>query len=155
MLRHISIGLFAFSLALAGCSGDDKGGSNTNTGDTSVGLDNLKPVVSIQRPQDGAVVASGEAVTFTGTVGDDRDAPDALTVLWVTDRSNTPLGDERANSLGGTTIEVSDLAPGEHAITLAATDSGGKVGTASITITVNESPGAATVSISPIEPTTA
>ena len=152
LIRACLVASLVASLApMTACGGDDTGGKAT--GDT-IADGNLAPVVTIKAPLEGAVLAAGEAVTFSGVVSDDRDAPDALKLLWASDRAAAPLSQAPPNSFGGTTIEVSTLAPGLHVITLAATDSAGKVGTASITVTVNEAPGAPEVAISPIDPKT-
>ncbi|TNF36879.1 MAG: hypothetical protein EP329_04595 [Deltaproteobacteria bacterium] len=142
----------AFGLVPAACGGSDSGGSTD--GDTTNTTANEAPVVSIKVPADGAIVPAGQPLTFTGTVSDDHDAADALTVLWLSDREASPLSQAPANSLGGTTIEVNNLAAGTHVITLGATDSGGKTGTATITITVNSGPTAPEVTIAPPAPTT-
>ncbi|PKN57429.1 MAG: hypothetical protein CVU56_10535 [Deltaproteobacteria bacterium HGW-Deltaproteobacteria-14] len=142
------------SLAVAACSGGDTGSNGTNDSDTSVNATNAAPVVSIELPADGAVVAAGEALTLTGSVSDDSDAPDALQVVWTSSQRAAPIFEGRANSLGGTTVDAAGLAAGTHVITLGATDSGGKVGTARVTITVNQAPGAAEVTISPASPVT-
>jgi len=154
-VNHLAATLAAMSsLALFGCGGSDTDGSSTTDTDTSTVVENAAPVVTIRVPTDGAILPAGEPLTFTGTVTDDHDAADALTVLWLSDREANPLSQAPANSLGGTTIEVTNLAAGAHVITLGATDSGGKTGTAVITITVNSAPGAPEVTITPPAPTT-
>jgi len=142
----------ALGLFVAGCSGDDA--TNSGETDTTVTPSNTAPTVQVKLPMDGAIVAAGEAVTLVGQVDDAEDVLDAIAVVWTTSKRSAPLFEGYANSLGGTTIDVSDLEPGSHVITLGATDTGGKVGTAQITLTVNETPGAPEVAIAPTSPTT-
>ena len=150
-----AVGLvWTIGLALAACGGTDGSGNSTGDGDTTGPVGNQAPVVAIKVPADGAVVAAGQPLTFTGTVADDNDPADGLTVLWTSDRVANPLSQAPANSLGGTTIEVTDLAAGQHVITLGATDKDGKTGTAVITITVNSAPTAPEVTIAPPTPVT-
>ncbi|TNF38424.1 MAG: hypothetical protein EP329_00505 [Deltaproteobacteria bacterium] len=139
-------------LSFVACSGDDSGGNSSD--DTSTDT-NAAPVVSIVKPAAGAIVPSDEAITFTATVSDDRDAPDALTIEWTSDLVATPLNDSPANSLGNTTFDYPSLEPGTHLITVVVTDTEGLTGTDTLTLQVNEPPGAVVVAISPATATTA
>jgi len=151
----LSATLTAALVLAGGCSGDDTDSNGKNDTDTSVTGDNLAPVVTIDLPADGAIVPAGETLTFTGSVSDDHDPGDAIQIVWTTNQSASPIYEGYANSLGGTTVDATNLTAGSHVITLGATDTGGKVGTARITITVNETPGAPEVTIAPATPTTA
>src|SRR5439155_108393 len=74
----------------------------------------------------------GAAVTLSGTATDVEDGSLTANITWTSSRDG---------SLGtGSTITKSTLTSGTHTITAAATDSGGKTGRASITITVNNTP---------------
>ncbi len=137
--------------AAVGC-GESNERRNITLDGTTTG--NEAPTVVIHAPLDQAVLASGEPLTLTGTVSDDHDAPDALTLAWTSNRVTAPLSQAAANTLGGTTFEIATLAAGEHVITLGATDREGKVATASITVTINSPPGAPEVTITPARPTT-
>jgi len=141
-------------VAFAACSGDDGGSKHSNT-DTDSPNGNAAPTVSILRPAADTVVAAGDSVQFTGSVTDDRDPSDALTVVWTSDRRVLALFEGRPSAAGNTTFDTDALEPGAHVITLSATDTEGRVGAASVVITVNEAPGAPGVTITPAAPSTA
>ncbi|TNF24964.1 MAG: hypothetical protein EP329_23930 [Deltaproteobacteria bacterium] len=143
------------SASVVACSGDDgtSSGSDSSGGDVAGG--NAAPVVTIVRPSEGALVAAGESVLFTGNVVDDRDPSDALTVVWTTDRATVPLFEGRPSESGNTTFDTDVLEVGEHLITLTATDTEGRSASANLVLTVNTAPGAPVVAIAPTAPTTA
>lgn len=89
---------------------------------------NTPPIAAIIWPTDGSQYDAGAAVPFAGTGFDAQDV--ALTggsLVWTYE--NGSLGT-------GTNFSLSNLPAGEHVITLTATDSGGMVDTASVTITI-------------------
>jgi hypothetical protein len=105
-------------------------GSKTGTATITITV-HATPVIGITAPANGAMPEPGAPVTFTATANDVEDGAIAA-IHW----SSNVSGD-----LGtGASITRSDLATGAHTITASATDSGGKTGTASITITVHATP---------------
>jgi subtilisin family serine protease len=103
-----------------------------------LGPTNFPPTVTIISPADGATFNSGALITFTGTATDED--PDlAASLVWTSDKDGQ-IG------TGGTFSKV--LNDGTHSITASVTDSGGKTGSASITITVG-TPKALIVTVAP------
>ena len=88
---------------------------------------NRSPQVEIISPEDGALFPSGVQVTFTGTASDKEDGDLTDELAWFSSRDG-PIGD------GGSFD--STLTDGSHTITVEVTDTGGKTGDDSITITV-------------------
>lgn len=88
---------------------------------------NSAPTVTITSPADGATFESGATIPFAGTASDAEDGDLTANLTW-TSSIDGPIG------TGGTFSNV--LSNGTHTITASATDSGGKIGSASITITV-------------------
>lgn len=104
--------------ALAGCGGDE--------GPTEP---NQPPDVTIDAPSPGASFEEGEAVTFEGSATDPEDG--SLTggaLVWSSDVDGQ-LGT-------GTSVTVSSLATGDHAVTLEATDSDGATASDQISVAV-------------------
>src|SRR5206468_1757291 len=113
-------------------SATDRGGK---TGRATVTINiNTTPAVTVTAPANSATYELGAAVTLSGTATDVEDGTLTANITWISSRDG---------SLGtGSTITRSTLTSGTHVITAAATDSGGKTGRASITITVNNTPAA-------------
>ena len=100
------------------------------------------PTVNIESPSEGEVFREGDLIRFAGTIVDDEDAPDALVVVWSSSLSDEIILDTTL-STAGFTEDFGVLDVGEHAITLKATDTSGKLGTDSVIILVrppNEAP---------------
>ncbi len=144
---YLLAGIWA-TWGLAGCGGstDENGGGGGGSA--------LAPSATIERPADGAVLPAGVPVVLTGSVSSPVAAPAELTVVWTSDRRETPLFEGPPNSLGSSTVEIDDLEPGAHVITLGAVDASGRVGTARVNVVVNRPPGAPVVSVSPVAPRT-
>ncbi len=94
---------------------------------------NDPPIVSITSPADDDTFGSGETIAFTGTASDTEDDDLALTdsIVW------TSSIDNQIGTGGNCSAILSD---GTHTITASVTDSGGKTGSASFTITVGTPP---------------
>ncbi|HVR95016.1 MAG TPA: M14 family zinc carboxypeptidase [Thermoanaerobaculia bacterium] len=89
---------------------------------------NTAPSVAITAPANGASLASGTAVTFSGTASDSQDGNLASSLAW-TSSLDGAIG-------SGASFQTSALSAGTHTITAAVTDSGGLAGSASISLTV-------------------
>ena len=96
----------------------------------ATGTTNTPPVVTIASPANGASFTSDASISFVGSATDaeSRDLTESLT--W-TSSIDGPIG------TGGTFSKV--LNAGTHTITAEVTDSGGLIGSDSITITVADS----------------
>jgi hypothetical protein len=88
---------------------------------------NAPPSVAISSPADGARVDSGASVTLQGSAMDTEDGSLTSTLRWSSNLDGS-LG------TGGSVTKV--LRDGVHTITSSATDSGGRTGSDSITVTV-------------------
>ncbi len=89
---------------------------------------NTPPVVNITAPANGATVAQGSSVTFSGTASDAQDGNIAGSLAW-TSSLNGAIG-------SGASFSTSSLALGSHTITASVTDSGGLSGSAQISLNV-------------------
>ena len=91
------------------------------------GTSNTPPVVNISSPADGATYASGATVSFSGSAADAEDGDLSGSLAW-TSSLDGPLGTGAAfNAV---------LSDGTHTITASVTDSGGLVGSDTVTVTV-------------------
>ncbi len=103
---------------------------------------NDPPTVSITSPADGSTFGSGETIAFTGTASDTEDGDLTASLVW-TSNIDGQIG------TGGSFPAI--LSDGNHTITASVTDSGGKTGSDSISITVGTPPEeATTVSVTSI-----
>jgi hypothetical protein len=103
--------------------------------------DNAAPEVSISSPENAAIFDSGVTIDFSGTAYDAEDGDLTGYLVWT---SNI---DSQIGTGGSFSTTLSD---GIHSITASATDSGGKAGSDSISITVGTAPTEVTVdSIAP------
>ena len=90
------------------------------------------PVVTITAPADGASFTAGSSITFTGSAIDTEDGDISASLSWSSDLDG-------AIGTGGS-FSIATLSGGTHTITASVTDSGGVLGSASITVTVNTAP---------------
>jgi len=91
------------------------------------GTGNTAPTVSISAPANGSSYPSGTSVTMTGSANDAQDGPLSGAIAW-TSSIDGSLG------TGASVSKV--LTVGTHTITARATDSGGLVGQAQISVTI-------------------
>jgi len=86
----------------------------------------MAPSVSITSPSNGDIEDIGVAGTFTALVADDLDSPDALALSWASDVDGV-FGTSAADADGNASAGWDSAAhtPGDHVITLTATDSCG------------------------------
>jgi hypothetical protein len=92
------------------------------------GSANAAPTVRISAPASGTTVAADEAVDFTASASDAEDGDLSALIAWTSSLAG-PLG-------SGPSLTLSDLPSGTHAVTAAVTDSGGRSGSAALTLTV-------------------
>lgn len=90
---------------------------------------NYAPQVSIVKPSNNEVFASGTAVGFSGKAVDLEDGDLTSQIVWTLNGSSLGVGD------GGNTLNLSN---GPHSITASVTDSKGKTSSATVNITVVE-----------------
>jgi hypothetical protein len=100
---------------------------------------NQPPTVNVSQPSDGSSFDEGSTVAFSGTASDDEDGNLTGSLAW-TSSLDGPIG-------SGGSFSRTDLSPGSHTITASVTDSGGRNGSDSISITI-DAVGTPTVSIS-------
>jgi hypothetical protein len=86
------------------------------------------PGVVIHAPADGTSVPAGERVEFAASASDAEDGDLSATIAWTSSLVG-PLG-------SGPTLTLDDLAVGSHRVTAAVTDSGGRSGSAAVTVSV-------------------
>jgi subtilisin family serine protease len=104
---------------------------------------NDAPTVPIANPADGSIFDSVVSILFEGTASDTEDGDLTASLVWT---SNI---DGQIGTGGSFSTTLSD---GNHTISASVTDSGGKTGSASISITVGDPPAEATsVSVTSID----
>lgn len=102
---------------------------------TVVVTDNAPPLASISAPLDGDTYTAGQIISFTGFIEDEEDSPELLTYSWTSDIDGDLDFDVEPDSSGQIQDGVS-LTEGEHRVTLEVTDTGGKTGSDSISLTI-------------------
>jgi large repetitive protein len=106
------------------------------------------PTLTLDTPADGDRVNEGEAVVFTGSVGDAEDRAEDLSLSWQSSLDGE-FSTAGADTSGALSLSTSDLQPGEHALEIRVTDTDGLYAVDQRTLHVNAVPTAPTVSISP------
>jgi len=90
---------------------------------------NVRPVIAIQAPADGAALLAGRPIVLTATATDVEDGDLAARVRWTS---------SLAGALGsGGTLTVPALATGTHVLTATVTDRDGAAASASVRVTVS------------------
>ncbi len=129
----------------------DEVGATCTTGLTwTVGT---PPSVTLETPLPGEVANEGEGVTFRALVSDREDISDALLVRWEDDLGGV-LYEGAPDSTGVSQFIVSDLAPGDHILTVTVTDTAGLRASTLGSYSVNGAPSAPTIRLTPASPTT-
>lgn len=123
-------------LMLAGCGND-----------VSVQHYNEPPTASIQSPPNGTTKKEGEVIDFIGTVNDDQTPSNELFVQWSSDIDGVLTNEDPCSVSGSCTYSTGQLTPGNHTVTLAATDENGEVAEMSIQLTVEDVPDAPTITM--------
>ena len=107
-------------------------GVNIGIGESApVSIPNQAPYAVIVNPENGGAYSSGNLVIFSGSGVDMEDGriPDGQ-LAWSSNRQG---------ALGvGPSLPVNTLQPGQHTITLTATDANGQSGTATINVFIGE-----------------
>ena len=121
--------LLLLPFLLAGCPGPDT---------SIIQRANEGPEVIIWSPTSGESFDQGDEITFTGTVEDDRTAPEDIHLAWTSSIDGTIDSGFLAQDEGLVALVLDDLSLGEHVITLEAADSDNVSGSDSVTITVGQ-----------------
>jgi len=108
------------------------------------------PQIKIESPIDLSSHNVGDVVNFSASVSDAKDAPNALTIEWSSDRDGV-LNTGLVNSEGITFFSTNSLSEGKHIITLKVRDSDNYESVDQITINIEVLPDA--VTLSPLEVT--
>ena len=106
----------------------DSGGAAGSATITITITVNQVPVVTIDGPVDGASFTEADSVSFAGTATDAEDGVLTTGLVWTSDVDGV-IG-------SGASFTTDILSAGVHVITAEVTDSGGAVGSATITITI-------------------
>jgi hypothetical protein len=113
----------------------------------------VPPELELLAPIDGDLFNEGELVSFVATASDAETAAGDLLVTWESDLDGL-LDESYAAADGSILFETTALSPGEHNVTLTVTDGDGLYVIGAVLISVNDLPGAPTVSLSPSSPGT-
>ncbi|MBK9369809.1 MAG: hypothetical protein IPN01_26510 [Deltaproteobacteria bacterium] len=113
----------------------------------------IPPELELLAPIDGDLFNEGELVSFVATASDAETAASDLIVTWESDLDGL-LDESFAAADGSILFETTALSPGEHNVTLTVTDGDGLYVVGTVLISVNDLPGAPTVSLSPSSPGT-
>ncbi len=128
----------------------DDGGATC--ADSVVYVASGSPDVLIVAPADGEILFEGAAARFEGTVQDEEDAPDTLTLVWESDVDGV-FSSVAADSTG-ISLFTATLSPGVHTLTLTATDTDAHTGSDRVVVTVDALPSAPVITLSPSGPHT-
>ena len=100
---------------------------------------NQPPAVVINAPETGSAFLATEVVEFVATVTDPNQLSDIGSLVWTSNIDGEIASlDDAAPDAGGISRTALVLSPGNHAITLAVTDSAGNSATDSIDVSVGE-----------------
>jgi subtilisin family serine protease len=92
---------------------------------------NEAPVVTIGSPANGSTYDTGASISFAGTATDSEDGSLTTSIIWTSNLSG------QIGTGGSFSTALSD---GTHLLTASVTDSGGRSGSASISLTVGTAP---------------
>ena len=147
MVKRFCILLLVLAVGLGFVCGCNGGGDDDDSDDDSGDDDHSEPGgpdVTILSPEDGVTIVHGSEVAFVGEAIDEEDGSlDGDSLVW----------ESSIDGVIGTGRQFvrSDLSPGQHEITLTATDSDGKRGWATVNILLNQAPTCSIVSPGPDE----
>jgi len=109
------------------------------------------PQIEILHPENGQIINENEAIIFRGVVQDEEDAASLLTLSWDLDEEQN-INSISANHQGETSFSYSNLPPGNHIVTLQATDLDGFHTEQKAIFYINDLPSAPTITTYPNEP---
>lgn len=98
------------------------------TSSVNITVNNTAPTVTIGSPSNGATIVQGSNVTFTGSASDVQDGDLSASIAWTSSL--------QGNLGTGASFSKSNLVAGTHTITAQVTDAGGLTISSSVTITV-------------------
>lgn len=113
--------------------------------DVSVQHYNEPPTASIQSPPNGTTRAEGEIIDFIGTANDDQTPSNELFVQWSSDIDSILTNEKPCAVSGSCSFSTAQLTPGNHTITLSASDEQGEMAESHITVVIEEVPDAPTI----------
>ncbi len=131
---NVSVSTLSVGTHLLTAAATDSHGAVANATTSATVNVNNAPVVSIASPADGSTFTAGEVVSFAASATDAEDGDLTNVVSWLSDL-------DAALATGGL-FDTSDLSIGAHQITAQVADSLGKLGSASVSISIvpNASP---------------
>ena len=95
-----------------------------------------RPVADIETPFPGAEFEDDDAILLSGTVSDEEDGTEGLSVAWSSDLDGD-LGTTTSSGISGYSEVVSpSLSVGEHLLRMQVTDSDGVGGADEVTVTI-------------------
>ena len=106
------------------------------------------PNIVLTAPTQGSQYNSGDSIGFVAEVSDSEDAPDTLSIDWVSSIDGS-FSTTSAASNGIAQFNTSSLSSGAHDITVTVTDSTGLYAEALTQLTINGLPSQPTLSLSP------
>ncbi|MFM2162012.1 MAG: hypothetical protein RLZZ383_1524, partial [Pseudomonadota bacterium] len=123
---------------------DEVGGTCTAVRLYTVGT---APTLTWIQPVAAAVLRAGDAVVFEATVADAEDPPTAMALRWTS--SIDGLISEQGADSGGVAAFEAPLSPGNHTLTVRATDTDGLFVERTRSVRVNAPPSAPAVAVTP------
>ncbi len=109
---------------------------------------NNAPTITLHSPTEGQAFQANDLVVINATVDDAEDESNELTIT-VTSSQDGDLFATSSPTTGGDYSEGFNLQPGSHLLKVTATDTAGKTGQASVTVSVNNPPSSPIVTITP------
>ena len=110
------------------------------------------PSITIDSPLDGSVFNEGEPISFSATVSDAQEQPDAVSLNWAANGSS--ISAQNATSSGTASFSDATLPFGTYNLVVTATDTDGLTDSDQVNFTINGVPSTPLVSINPNTPTT-
>ena len=97
---------------------------------------------------DGGTLNHNDAVVFEATVEDNEDLPNEIGLSWESDLDGV-FSTDGADSSGAVTVSIDALSPGDHVVTVTATDTDGLYVTDTVSFNLNQPPTTPTVTLEP------
>ena len=106
------------------------------------------PEITITAPTSGDTLHHESAVVFSAEVSDNEDLPTAVALIWSSDVDGV-FSEAGADSSGMAEFSNDALSPGDHVVTVTATDSDGLYVTDAVSFHLNQAPTTPLVAIGP------